>query len=190
MSYLQRDTVGQRDFFLFHHSQGAWLVGPSLGGTRNHLQHLSDSVDPPHSGWGYWGQNASFLDMDPTLILQPGELQPCQKVTVEGDENVRLLQESSLGTYKPMGRWSEGRPIYEREGQPPRFLLIREGLTGWTVKKSFDATSSFISGGRATNSPGPESGASLRVGQKDWRWYNSHLRAWIEGGVNVTCHMQ
>ena len=28
MSYIQRDNVGEGDFFLFHHKDGVWLVGP------------------------------------------------------------------------------------------------------------------------------------------------------------------
>ena len=189
MSYVQQDNVGQKDFFIYYHSQGVWLVGPSLGGTRNHLQNPSDSLAPPRSGWGYWGRNRTFLDFDSTLSLQPGALEPCHKVVVEGDKKVRSLQESSLGAYKPMGRWSEGRPVYKKEEEPHYLLLIREGLTGWTVKDSFNATVSRISGGRGTNFPGPESGLSVRYGQKSWKWYNALIQDWVEGGVNVTCHM-
>ena len=190
MSYIQRDNVGEGDFFLFHHKDGVWLVGPYLGFTRNHIQHSSDSIRPPSSGWGYWGKKRTFLARDPTLKLHPGHLQPCRKVTVEGNEEVTHLQSTSLGSYKPMGKWREGRPVYEREGQPPRFLLVREGLSGWTVKKALDATSSTISGGRATNFPGKESGPGDRYGQKNWKWFNAHLKAWVEGGVNVTCQMK
>ena len=189
MSYVQQDNVGQKDFFLYYHKQGVWLVGPSLGGTRNHLQNPSDSLAPPRSGWGYWGRNGTFLDFDSTLSLQPGMLEPCQKVVVEGDAKVKSLQESSLGTYKPMDRWSEGRPVYEKEEEPRKFLLIREGLAGWTVKDSLNATVSRISAGRGTNFPGPESGHSVRYGQGDWKWYNALTQDWVEGGVSVTCYM-
>ena len=188
-SYVQRDNVGQKDFFLYYHSQGVWLVGPSLGGARNHLQNPSDSLVPPRSGWGYWGRNGTVLDFDSTLSLQLGVLEPCQKVVVEGDKKVKLLQTRSLGTYKPMGRWSEGRPVYEREKEPHFFLLIREGLAGWTVKDSLNATGSRISAGRGTNFPGPESGLSVRYGQGDWKWYNALAQDWVEGGVSVTCYM-
>ena len=160
-----------------------------MGGTRNHLQNPSDSLAPPRSGWGYWGGNGTFLDFDSTLSLKLGELEPCQKVLVKGDKKVNLLQKSSLGTYRPMGRWSEGRPVYEREEEPHYFLLIREGLAGWTVKDSLNATGSRISAGRGTNFPGPESGLSVRYGQGDWKWFNALTQDWVEGGVSVTCHM-
>ena len=189
-SYVQQDNVGRKSFFLYYHSQGVWLVGPTLGGTRNHLQNPSDSTEPPSSGWGYWGRNRTFLDFDPTLTLQQGVLEPCKKVEVEGNEKVRSLQESSLGTYKPNGLWSEGRPVYEREREPHYYLLIKEGLAGWTVKDSLNATGSRISGGRGTNVPGPESGRSVRYGQSDWKWFNARIQEWVEGGVSVTCHMK
>ena len=190
MSYIQRDNVGQKDIFLYYHKQGVWLVGPVLGGTRNHLQNPRDSLTPPKKGWGFWGRKRFSLEFDLTLSLEYGSIVPCQEVIINGEGEVRHIQEGSLGTYKHLGKWSEGRPVYEREGKPNYFLFIREGLAGWMVKDSLNATVSKITSGRETNFPGPESGVSFRYGHRDWKWYNALLQDWIEGGIDVTCVMR
>ena len=130
------------------------------------------------------------LEFDLTLSLEYGGIVPCQEVIINGEGEVRYFQEGSFGTYKHSGKWSEGRPVYEREGKPKYFLFIREGLTGWTVKDSLNATVSRITAGRGTNFPGLDSGVSLRYGHRDWKWYNAHLQDWVEGGVDVTCVMR
>ena len=141
-----------------------------------------------------WTTNLDHLAPDRTILDHKGPLGPhwtsCwSNVIINGEGEVRYFQEGSLGTYKHLGKWSEGRPVYEREG-PKYFLFIREGLTGWTVKDSLNATVSRITAGRGTNFPGPDSGVSLRYGHKDWKWYNAHLQDWVEGGIDLTCVMR
>ena len=74
-----------------------------------------------------------------------------------------------------VGRWSEGRPVYKKVGEPTRFLLVKEGKTEWYVSGSIAGSDNYLVSGRATNSPGsPWVGPSVRSGTASWRYYDGN----------------
>ena len=64
---------------------------------------------------------------------------------------------------------------------------MAEGSTAWTIAETVTSTTSVISGGRGTNSPGdPRAAGSVRKGVTRWRYSDS---GWKEGDITVACEM-
>ena len=84
------------------------------------------------------------------------------------------------------GEWSQGRPVFRKVEGESRVLLVKEGKTAWSIKKSVAASGAHILGGRATNSPtSPEAGPSIRDGVQKWRYAVGGV--WKEGAISITC---
>ena len=84
------------------------------------------------------------------------------------------------------GEWSQGRPVFRKVDGESRVLLVEEGKTAWSIKKSVAASGAHILGGRATNSPtSPEAGPSIRDGVQKWRYAVGGV--WKEGAISITC---
>ena len=64
---------------------------------------------------------------------------------------------------------------------------MAEGSTAWTIAETVTSTTSVISGGRGTNSPGdPRAAGSERYGETRWTYADG---GWKEGDITVTCEM-
>ena len=79
------------------------------------------------------------------------------------------------------GKWSSGRPVFKKVDGEERFLLVQEGQTFWSIRKSLNASGALIKSGKATNSPtSTEAVWSYRNG-------SGSGNDWIEGDVSLTC---
>ena len=107
--YRQLDTEGEHDIFLYY-SAGAWWVGYEAGDDeQSALRNPSDSSTAPLTGWQY-KLVGRWTGDDPTLQLVTGRLAPCPRLVVASTD---FLQDISvIDTYRPSGKWSEGRPVY------------------------------------------------------------------------------
>ena len=97
--YRQRDTEGQREYFLFSEG-GEWRVGYTLGGSSACLRNLQNTNKPPSTQWLY-AKDGKWYDNDTSLTLEFTTLSPiCQLVRVAGEGQVVEMQGSSLGDYR------------------------------------------------------------------------------------------
>ena len=86
----------------------------------------------------------------------------------------------ALSDRMEIGRWSEGRPVFKKDGDSPRFLR-----TQWEISSSTKETSAWVKSGKATNSPtSAKAGASARRGVTRWRYFDL---GWKEGDISVSC---
>ena len=200
--YRQRDTVGNKDNFLYFIG-GRWWISDVLGENTGYMRSsrtTRGSVGPPQSGWEYLGSGLAWQGEDTSLVLKWGALEPCSRVEVAAIGEVARIRRKELGTFTHRGDWIEGRPIYRNEVGEPRYLRLSENKPGWSVGPTPDITLSFtcnpcllgftLRGGRGTLSPGsPEAGPSVRHGRQGWHWKDSNGQ-WKEtnGRLIVTCH--
>ena len=202
--FKQRDTVGQQtEFFLYYNdsqSCQSWLVGNSLGPCNGYLTNnaVQGLTYPPVSSWKYWSLQA-WQDDDPTLNLRQvaeafnsAALTPCREVVVRASGLAAAFHDRSLGSYTPSGEWMEGRPVYVKlGGEESRYLMVAEGKTSWSVRTAPLGKLVLLESGRGTNSPGdPGAGPSVRLGVREWRFWNPLLEeggSLEEGEITVTC---
>ena len=84
--------------------------------------------------------------------------------------------------------WSEGRLVFKKANGETRFLLVREGTSGWIINSVTTATGAWIQSGKATNSPSsPEAGPRVREGVARWRYWDGSNH--VEGDISVTCDL-
>jgi len=189
--YIQKDTEGARDTFLFSEG-GEWRVSDTLGGSYWWLRNSQNTDTPPSTQWEY-DDGKKFHD-DTSLTLVFSTLSPCKLVRVAGRGEVVWRRGSELGDYRlEEGRWSSGRPVFKKVDGETRFLFVPEGQIAWVIDSSIAAThaGSSIFSGRATNSPSsPEAGPSVRLGWTGWKYALGRKGAWTgwkEGDISVTC---
>ena len=103
--YIQRDTEGSQQGYLFYHNDGIWFGGDDLGETTNGgLMIRQDTPLPPRSNWLYakGEEEREFVEDDTSLKLEFISLSPCTQgeVTWEGDEEEGQKHSTSLGDYR------------------------------------------------------------------------------------------
>ena len=101
--YIQRDTEGSQQSYLFYHNDGIWFGGDDLGDiTAGGLMIRQDTPLPPKTNWLYANGN-EFVEDDTSLKLEFTSLSPCTQgeVTWEGDLDADAEKHSSsLGDYR------------------------------------------------------------------------------------------
>ena len=103
--YIQRDTEGSQQSYLFYHNDGidtVWFGGDDLGDiTNGGLMIRQDTPLPPTMNWLYARGN-EFVEDDTSLKLEFISLSPCTQgeVTWEGDEEEGQKHSTSLGDYR------------------------------------------------------------------------------------------
>ena len=102
--YIQRDTEGSQQSYLFYHNDGIWFGGDDLGDiTAGGLMIRQDTPLPPKTNWLYANGN-EFVEDDTSLKLEFTSLSPCTQgeVTWEGDGGDPDAEKhsSSLGDYR------------------------------------------------------------------------------------------
>ena len=97
--YIQRDTEGSQQSYLFYHNDGMWMGSYNLGDTTGGLMIEQDTPLPPKTNWLYARVN-EFAEDDTTLKLEFTSLSPCTQgeVTWKGEEEEK--QSGSLGDYR------------------------------------------------------------------------------------------
>ena len=209
-SARQLDTEGQEQLYLFS-QDGVWWVNSALGrkmGWSGWLRNRKDAATPPRTGWEYqrWQRGrGGFWENDTSLLLSPGPLEPCPRVTVATGGESGRQQGEAAGVFLPVaGRMSAGRPVYRQLGGGSKYLVLRERYSVWGVGDGVADTAGYIQSGRGTNSPGhPEAGPSKRARVRGWRFSNVEQEAnfleytkvqtmtvrksWKEGNISVTC---
>ena len=103
--YIQRDTEGNQQKYLFYHNDGMWMGGADLGGTTGGLMIRQDTPLPPTTNWFYakGEEEGEFVGDDMSLKLEFTSLSPCTQgeVTWEGDLDADAEKHSSsLGDYR------------------------------------------------------------------------------------------
>ena len=97
--FLQRDTLGEEDSFLFYTGIN-WIVGPILGTQNGGLLSNLDTDLPPTDQWKFYDGEVWAVD-DHSLTLEHAFLPlACDLVRVEGEEEVVEKQGKSLGDYR------------------------------------------------------------------------------------------
>ena len=101
--YIQRDTEGVRDNFLYSEG-GEWVVSGTLGASSGlWLLNREDSHLPPTGTWEHW-DGGERRDDDTSLTLTFTTLSPCKMVRVTGRGDVVEKHGSkgseSLGDYR------------------------------------------------------------------------------------------
>ena len=139
--------------------------------------------------WRYFWNGSAWRNDDSTLAFEFASLPtPCQLVEVEGDADVRKHYANSLGNYRIQeNRWSSGRPVYQLDSEfGLRYLLVKKGLTTWSISPSTTASGASIQSGRATYSPTDfEAAGSVRFGRTRWKYWDGN--AWNQGNITVKC---
>ena len=108
----QLDTEGQEQLHLFS-QDGVWWVNSGLGrkmGWSGWLRNRKDAATPPPTGWEYqrWQRGrGGFWENDTSLLLRPGPLEPCPRVTVATGGGVR----------EAAGRGGRGLPACRRQDE-------------------------------------------------------------------------
>ena len=101
--YIQRDTEGSQQSYLFYHNDGLWFGGNDLGDiSAGGLMIRQDTPLPPKTNWLYANGN-EFVEDDTSLKLEFTSLSPCTQgeVTWEGDLDADAEKHSSsLGDYR------------------------------------------------------------------------------------------
>ena len=99
--YIQRDTEGSQQSYLFYHNDGMWMGSYNLGDTTGGLMIEQDTPLPPKTNWLYARGNG-FVEDDTSLKLEFISLSPCTQgeVTWEGDEEEGQKHSTSLGDYR------------------------------------------------------------------------------------------
>ena len=103
--YIQRDTEGSQQSYLFYHNDGLWFGGNDLGDiSAGGLMIRQDTPLPPKTNWLYARGNefVEFVEDDTSLKLEFTSLSPCTQgeVTWEGDEEEGQKHSTSLGDYR------------------------------------------------------------------------------------------
>jgi hypothetical protein len=72
---------------------------------------------------------------------------------------------SIFGAYKLTGDYSDGRPVYVKDGSRPHYLLVADNERSWNIKKMIHSPGAYPEAGRGTISPAqPKAGPSVRLG--------------------------
>ena len=97
--FLQRDTLGEEDRFLFYTGSG-WIVGSILGTPSGGLFSNLDTDLPPTDQWTFY-DGEKWADDDHSFNLEHTFLPlACDLVRVEGEGEVVEKQWKSLGDYR------------------------------------------------------------------------------------------
>ena len=97
--FLQRDTLGEEDSFLFYTGIN-WIVGPILGTQNGGLLSNLDTDMPTTDQWKFYDGEVWAVD-DHSLTLEHAFLPlACDLVRVEGEGEVVEKQGKSLGDYR------------------------------------------------------------------------------------------
>ena len=100
--FIQRDTEGVRNIFLYSEG-GKWWVWHTLGESTGGLRNKQDSPLPPSGTWEFWSSSRipkGWQDDDTSLTLTFTTLSPCKMVRVTGRGDVVEKQSGSLGDYR------------------------------------------------------------------------------------------
>ena len=141
------------------------------------MRNLANSQDPPVNNWQYAGAGESWLDNDSTLtVTRVSAISSPAKTTLDitaSAEVARVVPEA-LGRFQYNGRWSQGRPIYQKVGSTT-VLWVEPGYTEWIVmSEASSAGQRFIVSGKATVFPDdPTAGSSKRFDRQFWRYYDA-----------------
>ena len=99
--YQQRNTENNIDIFLYHISKrGHWFVSKTLGESNTYLRNYQDDGnEPPRDNWIYW-DGRKRNDNDTSFTLLKTALDPCQLVTVAGNDEVVDKHGDKLGDFR------------------------------------------------------------------------------------------
>jgi len=185
--WRQRHTVDGEGKYLYR-TAGKWKVGPTLGGTTAAVLSApcsSTPARPPTEGWSY--NDEEEWVSDPSLRCLPPSGPSCTRLEVSLEGRAGQVRGSCRGSYREMaGVYSAGRKVFQQEGGQGRVLMVKAGMTDWSISDSVDAATAGITSGAASICPAdPRARSSQRFNVKNWRFYDGE--DWVEGGVSVEC---
>jgi hypothetical protein len=181
--------VGTVDSYIYYNAAlGMWLAYTSLGANSAYILSVGDFPTPPLTGWRY-AANGGWQSGDASFELREESLRPCEIVLVAATGDAASVHPGILGPYHLTGNWSAGRPVFRHE-RGDRVLLVKEGYSNWRIARTTSDTGSWITSGRATNSPDqPEAGPSEREGTTGWRYVFYGKWEDSKGAIEVTCRI-